>query len=96
MTDVVLLHRSIDSCCDGAPRGSWWIHGETDRNPEVVSIKCALCGRCATLRRGEGGHYSGHTIATDGTVSPSIVCPFAPTCAWHVWGKLSDWATAPA
>jgi len=91
MTDRVLLIRSIDPCCDGAPRGSWWKLDETDRNPEVVSIKCPLCGHCATLRRGEGSVYQGHEIAADGTVSPSIVCPHTPNCSWHVWGRLDGW-----
>ena len=92
MTDVVSLVKSIDPCCDGAPRGSWWKLGETERNPAVVSIKCPACGRCATLQRAEDGKTTGHAIAADGTVSPSIVCPFSPNCSWHVWGKLADWS----
>ena len=30
-----------------------------------------------------------HTIAEDGTVNPSIVCP-QEKC-WHVYGTLVDW-----
>jgi hypothetical protein len=81
VTDVVSLPRSIDNCCDGAPRGSWWASENI-----ILSVKCALCGRCATLKQPSGGH----DIAADGTVTPSIVCPYAP-CSWHVWAKLLDW-----
>jgi len=85
MVDTVLLPRSIDNCCVGAPRGSWWVAGN-----DHVSVKCPLCGGCASLKRPNG---EGHDIGADGTVSPSIVCPYTP-CAWHVWGKLEDWAPA--
>lgn len=75
-----LLPRSSIPACDDAPRGTWWKTGE------LVSIKCALCGRCATLRSSQGGH----AIAADGTASPSVVCPY-DACSWHVFVKLVDW-----
>lgn len=61
-----------------------------------MSIKCAVCGESATLR---GAHVRrdgtyGHDIAADGTVHPSIVCPFPP-CTWHVWGRLLEWTPLP-
>jgi hypothetical protein len=31
-----------------------------------------------------------HTVADDGTVSPSLVCPFAP-CTFHEFVKLEGW-----
>lgn len=34
--------------------------------------------------------YEHHSIATDGTVSPSIVCP-RNGCDWHVMGRLDGW-----
>ena len=80
MSAVPISKSPLPNCLD-APRGSWWRW-----SGEYVSIKCPQCGQCATLRKPDGGH----DIAVDGTVSPSVVCPYAP-CAWHVHVKLQDW-----
>ncbi len=34
-----------------------------------------------------------HTIAADGTVTPSLVCP-TDECGWHVFLRLVDWEPA--
>ena len=34
------------------------------------------------------GFLKGHTVAADGTVTPSILC----ACGWHVFARLLDWA----
>ncbi len=39
---------------------------------------------------GHVAYLSDHTIAADGTVSPSLVCP-EPGCSWHVTAKLVGW-----
>lgn len=39
---------------------------------------------------GHVGMLVTHTVAPDGTVNPSIVCP-RKGCDWHVWGRLLDW-----
>lgn len=44
-------------------------------------IACPKCGKYAELN---------HTIALDGTVSPSLVCPFSP-CDFHDYGNLEGW-----
>lgn len=31
-----------------------------------------------------------HSVARDGTVSPSFVCS-VPGCSWHVYVRLADW-----
>lgn len=31
-----------------------------------------------------------HGVKEDGTVHPSIVCPYEG-CTWHVWGRLLGW-----
>ncbi len=39
------------------------------------------------------GHWcslTNHTIAADGTVTPSLVCP-TEDCGWHVFLRLVDW-----
>jgi hypothetical protein len=60
----------------------WW-HGTLDGRP-VVNLRCG--GKC----RRHAGHMSDHTIAEDGTVNPSILCP-SPDCGWHVYGRLVGW-----
>lgn len=62
-----------------------------------VSVRCGntACGRRATLRDAPNAKVrkdgtKGHDIADDGTVTPSIVCPYCGE-GWHVWGRLLDW-----
>lgn len=45
---------------------------------------CPGCGKVALVG-------SNHTVANDGTVSPSDVCPFPP-CTFHQFIFLEDWA----
>jgi hypothetical protein len=73
---------------EGSP-GSWKFAGK------AVIIRCGLCGNRARMRdapddpiRKDGTR--GHTIADDGTVMPSVVCPHQG-CTWHVWVRLLDW-----
>lgn len=55
-------------------------------------MRCPLCLRCATLRTTDAaGNHEGHAVSEDGSVSPSVVCPYAP-CAWHEFVRLSGWA----
>jgi hypothetical protein len=49
--------------------------------PFVVSIKCPLCGR---------GMSVPHAIAADGTLTPSVVCPYE-YCTWHEYVRLGGW-----
>lgn len=43
-----------------------------------------------TCDSGHAAYLSDHTIADDGTVSPSLVCP-EKDCPWHVMAKLAGW-----
>lgn len=45
---------------------------------DTVAITCLGCGKAMCLPN--------HTVAADGAVQPSVVCPFA--CGWHVFLKL--------
>lgn len=67
------------------PRGHWFPLSKGDRecSPDGVHaiITCPDCGKSCALK---------HTVAADGTVTPSMVCPHKP-CPWHVWGVLDDW-----
>lgn len=49
----------------------------------MAIVACPKCGQTYSLR--------GHTIADDGTVSPSLVCP-AKACDFHEHVRLMDWA----
>lgn len=52
-------------------------------NPFWAEVCCPGCGKVAMV-----GHN--HTVADDGTVSPSDVCPFPP-CTFHEFIALDDW-----
>ena len=45
-------------------------------------LNCPRCGRAASL--------ADHEISTDGTVTPSVVCPFDP-CKFHDSVRLNGW-----
>lgn len=45
-------------------------------------ISCPTCGKFGSL--------GNHEVAPDGTVSPSLVCPWKP-CLFHDSGRLKDW-----
>lgn len=45
-----------------------------------------------TCPNGHAGDLSDHTIAADGTVSPSVVCPEAG-CGFHENVKLEGWTS---
>lgn len=76
----------------GFQPGTWrpWVYG-TGRQAGAV-VTCPICLR--TMSVGGGRFGSAHTIAADGTVSPSLVCPYPP-CAWHVFVRLDGWPAAP-
>jgi hypothetical protein len=50
----------------------------------IALVKCPGCGIESTLSANT------HTVATDGTVTPSYVCPHTP-CTFHEWVKLDGW-----
>ncbi len=58
--------------------GQW---APTVGDAPVVWVSCGGCGAKATLED--------HSIAPDGTVNPSLVCPEG--CGWHVFGRLVGW-----
>jgi len=67
--------------------GWWpWRHarspGDGTTHFDGASVTCGGCGTPFSLAR--------HTIAPDGTVSPSVVCPH-PGCSWHVFLRLDGW-----
>jgi hypothetical protein len=44
-----------------------------------------------TCPHGHGLTLCGHTIAQNGDVSPSVVCPF-PGCSFHEYVRLDRWS----
>jgi hypothetical protein len=97
--EPVTLPRSPIAKRSAAPSGSWWINsrlGVEAGDAAVVSVKCPHCARASSLRIVDtDGTAEGHDIASDGTVSPSVVCPY-PDCAWHTFVRLADWSGAVA
>lgn len=72
------LPRSTRS--DPLDRPGWWPL-ETPTGRSAV-VRCPECGTCATL--------TGHAIAADGTVTPSLACP-TEGCTFHVYAVLEGW-----
>ena len=70
---------------DGVMRKGEW-RGLTRRGngPIITSVIvcCPGCGKISTL--------TDHTIDPDGSVYPSLVCPF-DICEFHEYVKLADW-----
>ena len=54
------------------------------RQADGVRTAIAVC------RFGHQASLSKHTIAADGAVTPSVVCPTA-NCSWHEVVKLIGW-----
>jgi hypothetical protein len=64
-------------------KGEW--SPSLDRGRRSALIGCPSCGCFGSL--------GNHQIAADGTVSPSLVCPWEPEngCKFHDNGKLVGW-----
>lgn len=61
-------------------KGTWKEKRAVDSR--FVFLSCPGCGQTASM--------SDHSIADDGTVTPSVVCPFE--CGFHDYVKLLDWS----
>lgn len=69
--------------------GTWirWLFGPA--RVAGAAVVCPQCGRGMSI--GGGAPFgSCHTIAADGTVSPSVVCH---SCSWHTCICLRGWPT---
>lgn len=69
----------------GAPGDTWlteggWRPGRADGR-RTASMACPGCGKVASL--------SGHEIAADGTVTPSVACAY--DCGFHEYVQLEGW-----
>ena len=96
MTEHVVIRRA-SSTADAKANGPAWRpwrdeeertgYTREEMNPEGEKLPLVLLacpnGHLATVRS--------HTIAADGTVSPSLLC-FMEECGWHVFGRLEDWS----
>lgn len=52
------------------------------RRGEKAEICCRKCGNVTAIRT--------HRVSTDGTVTPSLVCPIN-SCDEHVFGVFENW-----
>jgi hypothetical protein len=69
------------------PQGAWdkkgtWKGLRSESGKRTANLCCPKCGQNATLHD--------HEIASDGTVRPSVVCPY-PGCTFHERIKLIGW-----
>lgn len=67
--------------------GTWapWVFGPRRESVALV-VTCPQCRKSLSI--GGAEHGSCHTIAPDGGVAPSVVCPH---CGWHVFLRLEAW-----
>jgi len=75
-----------------AKKGNWDTPGTWTpiEKPDGSKTAVFVCPKC-----GVGGFLVSHQIATDGTVTPSVICAATKGCTFHDYIKLLDW-TAPA
>lgn len=64
-----------------AANGAWGVPGTWLVSSAVAVVACPRCGGSMQLRA--------HLIAADGSVSPSVVCPYG--CGWHEVIVLEGW-----
>lgn len=58
--------------------------GEYVITDKSIFLRCGGCKEILTIDH--------HTVKADGTISPSVVCPYIEEgCNWHVMMKLEDW-----
>lgn len=67
---------------DGVMQQGEWRGGQKARSQRTALACCPGCGKLLSLGR--------HTIDADGTVTPSLVCPFRG-CDFHEFVMLADW-----
>ena len=68
-----------DKKWNGQP-GSWF-PVKRENGERSAMLLCPKCGKAAGLS---------HAIADDGTVSPSVVCPY-DGCDFHEFIRIMDW-----
>ena len=81
------LHPHMDSRWD-LPTGTYYYNPNAMSDGKKVGLLLISCPRgkegdlhVATLP---------HEVKEDGTVNPSIVCPYEG-CDWHIFGQLLGW-----
>lgn len=80
----VVVVTKIDRIGENPPGGPWWTFLQDTETFQVqIFMACAK------------GHRSflsdGHTVADDGTVSPSVACTHLG-CGWHKNVQLAKWS----
>ena len=77
------FHRSLPR---GDGDGTWKPPGALSKVSHAI-IVCPGCGMEASVGKAT------HSVAADGTVTPSVVCPHV--CPFHEWIRLEDWPAPP-
>lgn len=69
----------------GVP-GTWKLLPANGGKKQLILLTCPSCKGLCTLHN-DGDH---HSIADDGVVTPSAVCPH-DSCNYHEFIRLLDW-----
>lgn len=70
--------------------GRWRPATIQETGKRTATVSCPKCGNVASL--------SGHEVVVDGTVTPSLGCPWKvgeKQCDFHDWIKLEGWEPKP-
>ena len=70
---------------EGEPKPGTWkrVTGDLADIGYLAVVRCPECKLLESIARK-------HTVAADGKVSPSVVCPH-DGCNWHVYVRLDGW-----
>ena len=83
---MVSIQRAADGDTWLQVKGHWRPALIQETGQRTATVSCPTCGNVSSL--------SGHEIAADGTVTPSLGCPWKIgdlPCTFHDWIKLDGW-----
>lgn len=86
--------RTIPKGTNGQSTPGYWCIVEDDPEWRYITFSCPDCGGLGNIGNLSQAKFgSGHKVAPDGTVTPSVVCPY-DECGFHDHVRLADWAAA--
>ena len=76
---MIVLRKFESKDLVNMPKGFWCLLKFVAK--DVIIVSCPTCGGQAQID---------HEVASDGTVSPSLECPYTG-CGFHDNGRLEGW-----